>query len=434
MQREREPRPVELVLNRRKENKPVAGELPAGARLAWSFHAGLPGYAPTPLVALPGLAQHLGLGGVFVKDESGRFGLSAFKGLGSIWAVARLVGERLGMAPEALSLEGLRAARAELGELTFVTATDGNHGRGLAWAARLLGHKARVFMPAGASAARVDAIRAQGAECTVTDLAYDDAVRHAAAHARESGGILVQDTAWDGYEKIPAWIMEGYGTLALEAGEQFAAMNGEGPTHVFLQAGVGSFAAAMVACLGAALRAQGMPEPRFVSVEPHAADCVFRSLKAADGRARICPGSLETLMAGLSCGEVSTLAWPVLSDRLHAACACPDALARRGMRLLARPLGHDPALVSGESGAVGAGLLHWLMRPEAAAEAAGDAAAAREALGLGPGARVLLISTEGATDPALWERVTEISAENALRGRSPRKNGTPGGSPLKPCP
>lgn len=403
------PRPVEIVLNPRLEEKTGPGELPAGARLARAFHASLPGYAPTPLVALPALARHLGLGAVFVKDESRRFGLEAFKGLGSAWAVARLLGERLGMAQERLDAQALRAAREQLGELTFVTATDGNHGRGLAWAARLFGHRARVFMPAGASAARVAAIRAQGAECVVTDLAYDDAVRHAAAHARETGGILVQDTAWAGYERIPGWIMEGYGTLALEAAEQLAALAGPGgsPSHVFLQAGVGSFAAAIMATLETALGEAGAPRPRFVSVEPHAADCVFRSLKAGDETPRSCPGSLETLMAGLSCGEVSTLAWPVLRAGLSAACACPDDLAQQGMRLLARPVGDDPALVSGESGAVGAGLLCWLMRPESGVQAG----AARARLGLGPGARVLLISTEGATDPAVWEAVTGIPAK-----------------------
>lgn len=408
-------RPVEVAPNSLRELARPARAVPAGALAARRFHASLPGSEPTPLVALPDFARRLGLGAIYVKDESRRFGLEAFKGLGSSWAVARILAERLGLGPEALDLEALRAGRAQLGELTFVSATDGNHGRGLAWAARLLGHRARIFMPAGASAARVAAIRAQGADCVVTDLAYDDAVRHAASEAWESWAVLVQDTAWEGYEKIPGWIMEGYGTLALEAAEQLAAAGGEGPSHVFLQAGVGSFAAAMVACLGPALASRGLPVPRFVSVEPHAADCVFRSLAAGDGRRRICAGTLETLMAGLSCGEVSTLAWPVLSGGLSAACACPDALARLGMRVLARPLGADPALVSGESGAVGAGLLNWLMQPEANPEVAGDAAAAREALGLTPGARILLISTEGATDRAVWEAVTGRTVPHASR-------------------
>ncbi|MBD5647280.1 MAG: diaminopropionate ammonia-lyase [Desulfovibrio sp.] len=402
-------RPVEIVVNRQRQAGPLALEVGAGARLARKFHATLPGSAPTPLVTLPGLAARLGVRAVLIKDESRRFGLEAFKGLGSSWAVARVWGEKLGLAPEKLTLEALREARAALGELTFVTATDGNHGRGLAWAARLLGHRARVFMPKGAAAARVAAIRAQGAECVVTDLAYDDAVRHAAAHALETGAILVQDTAWAGYEKIPAWIMEGYGTLALETAEQLAAGGPESwPSHVFLQAGVGSFAAAVLAGLGTALEESGAPDPAFVSVEPQAADCVFRSIRAGDEHPRACPGSLETLMAGLSCGEVSSLAWPVLRPGLAAACAVPDDLARLGMRLLARPEGDDTALVSGESGAVGAGLLHWLMQPEPAART--DAAKARALLKLGPQSTVLLISTEGATDRAVWEAVTGCAA------------------------
>ncbi|MDE5879787.1 MAG: diaminopropionate ammonia-lyase, partial [Desulfovibrio sp.] len=259
-----------MALNGRWVEAPPKRAVPTGVLAARRFHEGLPGSAPTPLMALPELARRLGLAAIFVKDESRRFGLEAFKGLGSSWAVARLLGERLGLGPEALDLEALRApsARERRGELTFVSATDCNHGRGLAWAARLLGHRARIFMPAGASAARVAAIRGQGAECVVTDLAYDDAVRHAARVARESGAILVQDTAWAGYERIPGWIMEGYGTLALEAAEQLRAAGEEGPSHVFLQAGVGSFAAAMVAFLGPALASRGLAGPRFVSVEP----------------------------------------------------------------------------------------------------------------------------------------------------------------------
>ena len=413
-------RPVEVAVNNRKECRPLAAGMAAGARLARRFHATLPDAAPTPLVALPALARRLGLGGIHVKDESRRFGLEAFKGLGSSWAVARVLGERLGLLPENLSLEALASAEARerLGRLTFVTATDGNHGRGLAWAARLLGHAARVFMPAGAAEARVSAIRAQGAECVVTDLAYDDAVRHAAAFARERGGILVQDTAWEGYTRIPGWIMEGYGTLALEVVEQLAARNrgrsgAPWPSHVFLQAGVGSIAAAMVDTLGAALAAAGAPMPRFVSMEPQAADCVFRSVAAGKGERETCPGRLETLMAGLSCGEVSSLAWPILRAGLDAACACTDQMAQRGMALLARPAGNDPAVVSGESGAVGAGLLEWLMQPEGGADGP-HAARARALLGLEPGAHVLLISTEGATDPAVWRAATGVSVTEAL--------------------
>lgn len=394
------PRPAQVFINPFRREDAPAGDALAAARLARRFHVTLPEYAPTPLRRLPDLARRLGVGSLLVKDESPRFGLGAFKGLGSVWAVARVLARRLGISAGRLRLESLRAAdaRDSLGELVFVTATDGNHGRGLAWAARLVGHTAQVFMPVGAAGARVEAIRAQGAQCAVTELSYDDAVRHAAAHARRTGGILVQDTAWEDYEEIPAWIMEGYGTLALEVVEQMEALEDSGtplwPTHVFLQAGVGSFAAAMIGCFSRAFRERGVPLPRFVGMEPQAADCVCRSLAA--GAPRRVPGRLETFMAGLSCGEVSGLAWPVLRDGLAAACACPDGMAWRGMRLLGLPTGRDPAVISGESGAVGAGLLEWLVED--------GAAATRTSLGLGPEARVLLISTEGATDPAVWRR------------------------------
>ena len=394
------PRPVEVFINHFRRPDVPAGDVLAAARLARRFHVTLPAYAPTPLRMLPELARRLGVGSVLVKDESPRFGLGAFKGLGSVWAVARVLARRLGIPLRELSLENLltAAARNLPGKLTFVTATDGNHGRGLAWAARLLGHTAQIFMPEGAAGSRVESIRAQGAQCVVTDLPYDDAVRHAAAHARGSGAILVQDTAWEGYEEIPAWIMEGYGTLALEVLEQMEAPENGGaplwPTHVFLQAGVGSFAAAMIGCFRQALRERGVPIPRFVSMEPRAADCVCRSLAA--GAPRRVPGRLATLMAGLSCGEVSSLAWPVLRDGLAAACVCPDDTARRGMRLLALPAGSDPAVISGESGAVGAGLLEWLRE--------NDGSAGGAALGLGPEARILLISPEGATDPVVWRQ------------------------------
>lgn len=420
----------------------------AGARLARRFLRTLPGSAPTPLHPLPALARRLGLDALLVKDESCRFGLGAFKGLGSAWAVARILARRLDLPPERVALPALTSpqARRQLGELCLVTATDGNHGRGLAWATRLLGQRAVVFMPRGAAAERMAAIRAQGADCMPTDHDYDDTVRQAAAYARATGGILVQDTAWPGYEEIPGWIMEGYGVLALELADQCAgaddgedgkegkprdARNGANarppwPTHVFLQAGVGSFAAAIVACLTALARQRGWRVPRFVSMEPQGAACVLPSIAA--GRPQRAAGELATRMAGLCCGELSSLAWPVLRAGLHSACACPDWLAARGMRLLARPDADDRPLVSGESGAIGAGLVEWLM-------CADDAREARAALGLTPAsagrrekrtaaadscdaegalprqpvtAAVLLISTEGATAPWLWAQATGL--------------------------
>ena len=404
-------RRVELALNARYAAQPDAAVPvlpsafgPVRARNVRGFHADFPEYSPTPLCSLAGLAARLGLGRVLVKDESRRFGLKAFKGLGASWAVARILARRLNLPPDGLSRAALCGpeARERLGEITLVTATDGNHGRGLAWAARQFGQRAVVFMPKGSAEARAAAIRAQGAYCEITDLAYDDAVRHAARGPR-MGGVLVQDTAWDGYEEIPRWIMQGYTTLALEAREQMRDMGLTRPTHLLLQAGVGSFAAAVRSFFAVACAEEGGPAPLAVIMEPHSADCIFRSIRSGDGRAHVVDGELRTIMAGLACGEPSSLAWEILREHAFAAVACPDGLAANGMRMLAAPLPGDPALVSGESGAVGVGLLDYLAR-------APEAAAMRSALGLDESSVVLLISTEGDTEPDMYRRVVRDGA------------------------
>lgn len=342
-------RRVELALNARYAAQPDAAVPvlpsafgPVRARNVRGFHAGFPEYSPTPLCSLAGLAARLGLGRVLVKDESRRFGLKAFKGLGASWAVARILARRLNLPPDGLSRAALCGpeARERLGEITLVTATDGNHGRGLAWAARQFGQRAVVFMPKGSAEARAAAIRALGAYCEITDLAYDDAVRHAAAHARATGGVLVQDTAWDGYEEIPRWIMQGYTTLALEAREQMRAMGLTRPTHLLLQAGVGSFAAAVLSFFAVAGAEEGGPAPLAVIMEPHSADCIFRSIRSGDGRAHAAAGEMRTIMAGLACGEPSSLAWGILREHAFAAVACPDGLAANGMRMLADRKAH----------------------------------------------------------------------------------------------
>ena len=361
------------------------------ARLARAFHSSFPQYAPTPLAELSALAAQMGLKSLLVKDESQRFGLNAFKVLGGSYAIARHIAARLGLRPEEMTFAALRsdAARAALGNAVFFTATDGNHGRGVAWTARELGCRAMVRMPKGTAKSRVENIRALGAEVTVEDCNYDGCVRLAARQARETaGGVLVQDTAWPGYEQIPLHIMQGYLTMALEADEQMEAP----PTHVFLQAGVGSMAAAV-----AAYFAQTYPQnpPKIILVEPTAADCFFRS--AAKGEITAVKGDMPTMMAGLACGEPSPIAWDILKGLTAAYLSCEDAAAARGMRALARPLAGDRAIVSGESGAATMGAL---------LDAAADEKA-REALGLYGNARVLLFSTEGDTDPVNYRRVME---------------------------
>ena len=361
------------------------------ARLARAFHSSFPQYAPTPLAELSALAAQMGLKSLLVKDESQRFGLNAFKVLGGSYAIARHIAARLGLRPEEMTFAALRsdAARAALGNAVFFTATDGNHGRGVAWTARELGCRAMVRMPKGTAKSRVENIRALGAEVTVEDCNYDGCVRLAARQARETaGGVLVQDTAWPGYTQTPLWIMQGYLTMALEADEQMVAP----PTHIFLQAGVGSMAAAVAAYFR---QAHPQNPPKIILVEPAAADCFFRS--AANGEITAVTGEMRTMMAGLACGEPSPIAWDILKRLTAAYLSCEDAAATRGMRALARPLAGDKAIVSGESGASTLGAL---------LDAAADEKA-REALGLEESARVLLFSTEGDTDPVNYRRVME---------------------------
>ncbi len=384
------------LVRARGEHPPAPLELTGAAQAerAAAFHAGLPGYAPTPLVSLPGLARKLGVAQVWVKDESERFGLNAFKALGGSYAMARCLADRLGRPLEELGYAGLCApeAREKLGRLTFVTATDGNHGRGVAWSARMLGHRAVVYMPRGSAQERLENIRAQGAQAEITEYNYDDTVRLASRQAQEHGWTLVQDTAWPGYEEIPAHIMQGYTTLAREIAAQ---LEGERPTHLFLQAGVGSFAGAV---LGYFAGLWGEERPVTAVVEPDKADCHYRSALADDGKLRFVTGDMDSMMAGLCCGEPCTISWEILNAYADAFLSVGDFYSAAGMRLLGRPEPGDRRIVSGESGAVGAGVLAGIMQEE-------RLDGLRRALGLDECARVLLISTEGDTDRENYRRV-----------------------------
>lgn len=357
---------------------------------AAAFHKTLPGYAPTPLVKLDRLAEELGVGAVYLKDESKRFGLNAFKALGGSWAIADYLKETLALEGE-VTFDSLRAALAGRKPITFITATDGNHGRGVAWTARVLGQKAVVYMPKGSAAERLENIRAQGAQAKITQYNYDDTVRMAARDAEENGWVLIQDTAWPGYETIPTRIVQGYGTLAMEIVEQ---LGEDRPTHLFLQAGVGSFAGAVLGCM---VEAYGVNYPITTIVEPDKADCVYRSAAADNGKLHFVTGDMDTIMAGLACGEPCTVVWPVLNSYADAFVSCDDETAAQGMRLLGKPTGCDPVVVSGESGAVGAGLLERIM--------SGRYEKLRKALKLDKSSRVLLISTEGDTDRENYRKI-----------------------------
>ena len=365
---------------------------------ARNFHSSFPQYSTTPLVTLQNMASQLGLGGLFVKDESYRFGLNAFKVLGGSFAMARYIAQQLGKDIGEITYEYLTSEqlREEFGQATFFTATDGNHGRGVAWAARKLGQKAVVHMPKGSAKPRFDNIAREGAQVTIEQVNYDDCVRMAAAEAAATPhGVVVQDTAWDGYEEIPSWIMQGYGTMAMEAAEQLKSLHVERPTHIFVQAGVGSLAGAVQGYF-----ANLFPDccPTTVVMEARAADCLYRGALAGDGSSRKVGGDLQTIMAGLACGEPNTISWDILRNHTSFFVSCPDWVSAKGMRMLAAPRGDDRQVVSGESGAVGMGLIAALMEGD-------EYRPLREAIGLGPDSQVLMFSTEGDTDPENWRKI-----------------------------
>ena len=359
---------------------------PQRANSIRDFHKSFPMYAPTPLAHLPETAKALGLGDIYVKNESYRFGLNAFKVLGGSFAIGSYLAERLGKDISEVNYDTLISpeTKAKLGELTFVTATDGNHGRGVAWTANQFKQRSVVYMPKGSARERLDNIRAEGSDASITDLNYDDAVRLASRQADEKGWILVQDTAREGYEDIPMWIMQGYSTMGLEAYEQLP----EKPTHIFLQAGVGSMAGA-IAGLFAAL--YGEDRPIVTVVEPNKADCIFRTAQADDGKLHFVTGNMDTIMAGLACGEPCSIGWNILKDYADHFISCPDYMAAKGMRILGNPLGHDDRVISGESGASCFGCV-------AAITTDPELAPIKQALGLNETSRVLFFSTEGDTD------------------------------------
>lgn len=363
-------------------------------RKARAFHESFPQYAVTPLAFLPLQAENLGLGSLAVKDESYRFGLNAFKVLGGSYAMARYIAQETGKDVSELPYAVLTSEklREEFGQAAFFSATDGNHGRGVAWAAKRLGQKAVIRMPKGTTRQRLENIREEGAEVTIEEMNYDECVRLAASEAEKTPhGVIVQDTAWEGYEDIPAWIMQGYGTMADEANDQF----GSRPTHVFVQAGVGSLAGAVT---GYFVNRYPDNPPKIIVVEASASDCLYRGAMAGDGKPRIVEGDMVTIMAGLCCGEPNITAWDILKNHVTCFISAEDSAARRGMRMLGNAIKGDPQVVSGESGAASFGALATIMLQD-------EYTGLREELGLNADAKVLCFSTEGDTDPERYRRI-----------------------------
>ena len=362
------------------------------------FHKSFPQYSVTPLQKLSALASYLGVKGIYCKDESYRFGLNAFKVLGGSYAMGRYIAKELGRDISQLPYNVLSSdkLREEFGQATFFTATDGNHGRGVAWAAKRLGQKAVVRLPKGTTKTRFDNIAKEGAEVTIEEVNYDDCVRMAAAEAAKTEhGIIVQDTAWAGYEEIPSWIMQGYGTLVLEADKQLKENGVDRPTHVFVQAGVGSLAGAVVGYFAHKYKEN---PPVMVVCEASAADCLYRSAVQADGNLVNVTGDLQTIMAGLACGEGNTIGWDILKNHVTVFASCPDWMSAKATRIYANPLENDPHIISGESGSVPLGLAYTALHDE-------DAKDLKEALKLDENSNILVISTEGDTDPVRYREI-----------------------------
>ncbi len=352
---------------------------------ALAFHHKLPGYAPTPLVAAPHAAAMLDVAQVWVKDESSRLGLPAYKILGASWATYRALEERFGPFAPWDTLAGLAVQLRPHAPLTLVAATDGNHGRAVARMANWLELGAHILVPHGMAPARIQAIQSEGAQVTVIDGTYDEAVE-ASARLADDAHLVISDTAWEGYERIPQWVIDGYATIFQEIDTQLAALGARQPGLVAAQMGVGALAASVV-------RHYRVPESAtcVLGVEPMRAACVLRSVEA--GHLIDLPGPHDSIMAGLNCGRPSPVAWPLVSGGISLFVAVPDSRAEEAMRLLARD-----GIVSGESGAAGlAGCL----------EALGEMGTQdyRKLLGIDESSSLLVISTEGATDPAAYAHI-----------------------------
>jgi diaminopropionate ammonia-lyase len=343
------------------------------------FHASLAEYRPTPLHSLPGLARELGVGGIFVKDESQRFGLNAFKMLGASWAAHRFFESN------------------SRGGDTLAAATDGNHGRAVAWAARQASKRAVIYVPRHTVQTRIEAIRAEGAEVMVVDGTFDDAVRRADEDSRVNRWQVFSDTAYPGYMEIPAWIMDGYSTMFAEIDAQIAETRSSPPNLVIVQAGVGGLAGAAVRH---SLRMGREHRPVLVSVQPSAADSLVESASRGDGEPHATRGNQDTMMAGLACGMPSLVAWPILKRGVTLFVSVEDRFAAEAMRRLYFPASGDPRIVSGEAGAAGlAGLMAMC--------GATEFADARKRLGISSDTSVLVVNSEGDTDAVNFAKVTE---------------------------
>ena len=380
--------PTAARLIRRRGPRP-ANPIPGPTHAASSLHRGLDGYQPTPLTTHPDLAAELGLGGLYLKNESSRLGLQSFKILGASWAVYRALCDRLDRPPPPdASLAEIRRAFADLGPLTLVAATDGNHGRALAAVGRMFGFPARILVPDGMAAARIEAIEAEGASVEVVNGSYDLAVEKAAAVDEDA--MVVSDTSWDGYEELPTWISEGYATIFWEIDEALESNGWQAPDLVVVQIGVGALARAVVAHYR---RAELDSQPTILGVEPLTAACAFETALA--GHRAYVPGPHPSVLVGLNAGRVSIVAEPALISGIDGFLAIDDSSARAAVARLAAS-----GIMAGETGAAGLGGL--LALPDAAERISGNAPA-----------HALLLITEGMTDPVSYADSIAASSQAA---------------------
>ena len=349
------------------------------------------GYAPTPLVSLSAIARQTGVGEILYKDEGPRFGLGSFKALGGSYAALRVLQREISRRlSKDVSLADIRNGKFadECAAITLVSATDGNHGRSLAWGCKRFGVPCRIYIHAEVSEGRAIAMRDLGAEVVRIEGDYDESVLLAKTEAEENGWFVVSDTSWPGYSLPPRDVMSGYGVMV----QEICGALEEAPTHVFLQGGVGGLAAGVIAALR---QYWGDASPRPIIVEPELAACLFESAKT--GAATKVDIAEETLMAGLSCGEPSGLAWEILAEEATDYLTIPEALVAPAVRLLANPTGSDTAIEAGESAVAGLAALIAVMTDPTLAEK----------LGLGSSSRVLLIGSEGVTDQAIFDMIMQ---------------------------
>ena len=357
---------------------------------AYNFHKTLPGYLPTPLLNLRHFAKKIGIGDCYIKDESQRLGLNAFKVLGASYAMAEEIKKYVPEGQSNLSFESIKSHKTSIKDLTFVTATDGNHGRAVAWCAEQYGCRAVVFMPKGSSEIRLKSILEHKAKAEITELNYDETVKYAESEAIKNNWVLLQDSSWPGYTEVPRNIMVGYKTMVQEFFEQTS----DWPTHVIAQAGVGSFAASIFSSFISSTKQQ----PKFILLEPSGAACFFNSVKVGDKKPHL-TSDLNTMMAGLSCGMPSILAWDIIVPITDIFVICEDNIAIKGMQILSQPTEGDPSIISGESGAVPIGFLHEVATNPLYSDL-------RDQLQLDVSSKVLFFSTEGDTDPELYKKYT----------------------------